>query len=71
MLRIVVCRMPPRIVVYLCIRPRILLRKVSDDQVLNQAMADAIVFATAKDQEAEVITNDADLKDLSGVVYVK
>ena len=35
------------------------------------AMADAIVYATAKDQEAEVITGDADLKDLPGVVYVK
>ncbi|WHZ28007.1 MAG: hypothetical protein OJF51_002805 [Nitrospira sp.] len=31
------------------------------------AMADAIVYATAKDQEAEVVTGDADLKDLSGV----
>ena len=35
------------------------------------AMADAIVYATAKDQEAEVITGDADLKNLPGVVYVK
>ena len=35
------------------------------------AMADAIVYATAKDQEAEVVTGDADLKDLPGVVYVK
>ncbi len=35
------------------------------------AMADAIVYATAKDQDAEVVTGDADLKDLSGVVYVK
>ena len=35
------------------------------------AMADAIVYATAKDQDAEVITGDADLKDLLGVVYVK
>ncbi|HXX75803.1 MAG TPA: type II toxin-antitoxin system VapC family toxin [Nitrospiraceae bacterium] len=35
------------------------------------AMADAIVYATAKDQEAEVITSDADLKDLPGVVYVR
>jgi PIN domain-containing protein len=34
------------------------------------AMADAIVYATAKDQEAEVVTGDADLKDLLGVVYV-
>lgn len=34
------------------------------------AMADAIVYATARDQEAEVITGDADLKDLPGVVYV-
>ena len=35
------------------------------------SMADAIVYATAKDQEADVVTGDADLKDLSGVVYVK
>ena len=35
------------------------------------AMADAIVYATAQDQEAEVVTGDADLKDLPGVVYVK
>ena len=35
------------------------------------AMADAIVYATAKDQEAEVVTGDADLKDLPGVVYVR
>jgi predicted nucleic acid-binding protein len=35
------------------------------------AMADAIVYATAQDQEAEVVTGDADLKNLAGVVYVK
>ena len=35
------------------------------------AMADAILYATAQDQEAEVVTGDADLKDLPGVVYVK
>jgi predicted nucleic acid-binding protein len=35
------------------------------------AMADAIVYATAKDQEAEIVTSDADLKDLPGVVYVR
>ena len=35
------------------------------------AMADAIVYATAKDQDAEVVTGDADLKNLPGVVYVK
>lgn len=35
------------------------------------AMADAIVYATAKDQEAEVVTSDADLKDLPGVVHMK
>jgi hypothetical protein len=33
------------------------------------AMADAIVYATGKDQEAQVVTGDADLKDLPGVVY--
>ena len=35
------------------------------------AMADAIVYATALDQNADVVTGDADLKDLPGVVYVK
>ena len=35
------------------------------------AMADAIVYATAKDQKADVVTGDADLKDLPGVIYIK
>lgn len=35
------------------------------------AMADAIVYATARDNEAEVVTGDADLKDLPGVLYVR
>ncbi|MFO0775196.1 MAG: type II toxin-antitoxin system VapC family toxin [Nitrospiraceae bacterium] len=35
------------------------------------AMADAIVYATARDREAEVVTGDADLKDLPGVVYIR
>ncbi|MGH8596021.1 MAG: PIN domain-containing protein [Gammaproteobacteria bacterium] len=35
------------------------------------AMADAIVYATAKDHEVDLVTGDADLKDLPGVVYVK
>ncbi|BFU96564.1 MAG: hypothetical protein NTNFB02_32860 [Nitrospira sp.] len=35
------------------------------------AMTDAIVYATAKDQQAEVITSDADLKDLPGVSYFR
>jgi predicted nucleic acid-binding protein len=35
------------------------------------AMADAIVYATAQDQGAEVVTGDADLKDLPGVIYVR
>jgi toxin FitB len=39
--------------------------------MLNQAMADAIVYAIAKDQDAEVVTGDADLKDLPCVVYFK
>lgn len=34
------------------------------------AMADAIVYATGRDQEAEVVTGDADLKGLPGVVYI-
>ena len=34
-------------------------------------MADAIVYATAKDQDAEVVTGDAELKDLPGVVYIR
>ena len=35
------------------------------------AMADAVAYATSRDQEARLITSDADLKDLPGVVYVK
>jgi len=35
------------------------------------AMADAIVYATAQDQDAQVLTSDADLKDLPGVVYLR
>jgi predicted nucleic acid-binding protein len=35
------------------------------------AMADAIVYATAKDHQVDVVTGDADLKDLPGVVYVR
>lgn len=34
------------------------------------AMADAIVYATGRDQEAEVVTGDADLKGLPGVMYI-
>lgn len=34
------------------------------------AMADAIVYATAQDQGADVVTSDADLKDLPGVVFL-
>jgi predicted nucleic acid-binding protein len=34
------------------------------------AMADAIVYATAQDHGAQLVTGDADLKDLPGVVYV-
>jgi predicted nucleic acid-binding protein len=35
------------------------------------AMADAIVYATARDQDAEVVSGDMDLKGLPGVVYVQ
>ena len=35
------------------------------------AMADAIVYATGRDQEAEVVTGDGDLDGLPGVVYIK
>jgi len=35
------------------------------------AMADAIVYATARDQEAQLVTGDADLKDLPDVVHVR
>ena len=35
------------------------------------AMADAIVYATGRDQNPEVVTSDADLKDLPGVVYIR
>lgn len=35
------------------------------------AMADAIVYATARGQQARLITSDADLKDLPAVVYIR
>jgi toxin FitB len=35
------------------------------------AMADAIIYATARDQGAEVITSDVDLKNLPGVMYIR
>jgi toxin FitB len=35
------------------------------------AMADAIVYATSQDQGAQLLTSDADLKDLPGVVYLR
>jgi predicted nucleic acid-binding protein len=34
-------------------------------------MADAIVYATGREQEAAIVTSDADLKDLPGVTYLK
>ena len=34
------------------------------------AMADAIIYATARQQNARLITSDTDLKDLPGVLYV-
>lgn len=35
------------------------------------AMADATVYATSQDQGARLITGDADLKDLSNIVYIR
>lgn len=35
------------------------------------AMADAIVYATAQDQRAQLVTSDADLKDLPTVIYLR
>lgn len=35
------------------------------------AMADAIAYATAQDQGIQMVSSDADLKDLPGVVYIK
>lgn len=35
------------------------------------AMADAIVYATSREHDAQVVTGDADLKDLPGVVYLE
>lgn len=35
------------------------------------AMADAIVYATSRQDNARVVTGDADLKDLPGVVYLR
>ena len=35
------------------------------------AMADAIIYATSLEEKAQVVTSDADLKDLPNVVYLK
>ena len=35
------------------------------------AMANAMVYASSRDQDAQLITSDADLKDLPGVTYLK
>jgi hypothetical protein len=35
------------------------------------ARADAMVYATVEDQEAEMVTGDADLKDLTEMVYIQ
>ena len=35
------------------------------------AMADAVIYATSQDQDAQLVTGDADLKDLPSVVYLK
>jgi predicted nucleic acid-binding protein len=35
------------------------------------AMADALIYATAQDERAQLVTSDADLKDLPGVTYLK
>lgn len=35
------------------------------------AMADAIVYATARNHHARLVTGDTDLKDLPGVVYLR
>jgi predicted nucleic acid-binding protein len=37
---------------------------------LRLAMADSIVYATARAEKADLITSDADLRGLPGVVYV-
>lgn len=34
------------------------------------AMADAIVYATGRDQNAQIVTGDADLKELPGVIHI-
>ena len=35
------------------------------------AMADAVVYATARDQDARLVTSDADFKNLPAVEYVR
>ena len=35
------------------------------------AMADAVVYATARDQDAQLVTSDADFKNLPAVEYVR
>jgi len=38
---------------------------------MGLAMADAIVYSTAKRHSAELITSDSDLKDLEGVRFIQ
>jgi len=35
------------------------------------AMADAIVYATSRKYSAQLITSDADLKDMEGVTFLE
>jgi len=35
------------------------------------AMADAIIYCTAKQYNAKIITSDQDFKDLEGVIYIE
>jgi predicted nucleic acid-binding protein len=35
------------------------------------AMADAIIYATALEHSAQIVTSDADLKDLPNVIYIR
>lgn len=35
------------------------------------AMADAVVYATARDQDARLVTSDADFKTIPAVEYVR
>ncbi len=49
----------------------IALRAADTSLTTGLGMADSIVYSTAKDHSAEIVTSDRDLKDLEGVKFIE